>query len=119
MTREQMSARWIARWQGCRDSGQSMSEYARQEGFGASSAYRWLRKARSKGLRPDEPKTAKAVAVAKTPPVQFARVAVSDKPRSQSSVLLRVVLTNGRRAELEFGCIAHLGEVLDVLEHRA
>jgi transposase-like protein len=118
MTREQMSARWIARWKGCRNSGQSMSEYARQEGFGASSAYRWLRKARRSGVWSEEPEPGKAIAVAKTQPVQFARVAVSDTPRSQSSMLLRVVLTNGRRAELELGSIAHLGEVLDVLEQR-
>jgi len=95
-----------------------MSEYARQEGFGASSAYRWLRNARRSGVWSQEPERGKSIAVAKTQPVQFARVAVSAAPRSQSSVLLRVVLTNGRRAEIELGSMAYLGEVLDVLERR-
>jgi hypothetical protein len=52
--------------------------------------------------------------------VQFARVvAVSDAPAVRSAVLLRLVLINGRRAELEIGDVPQLGEVLDMLERRA
>jgi hypothetical protein len=51
--------------------------------------------------------------------VQFARVAVSDALAARSSMLLRVVLTNGRRAEFEIGEVPQLGEVLDMLERRA
>lgn len=32
---------------------------------------------------------------------------------------LRLILTNGRRAELEIGGVAQLAEVIDVLEGRA
>jgi hypothetical protein len=51
--------------------------------------------------------------------VRFARVAVNDTPLASASLLLRLVLTNGRRAELEIGGVAHLGEVLGVLERVA
>jgi transposase-like protein len=98
-----------------------MSEYARREGFNAHSAYRWRRRAYRSGQWSDAAgKPGKAITVAKPqPPVQFARVAVSDAPAARSSMLLRVVLTNGRRAELEIGDVPQLGEVLDMLEHRA
>jgi len=98
-----------------------MSEYARREGFNAHSAYRWRRTARRSGQWSDSAaKPGKAITVAKSPPaVQFARVAVSDAPAVRSAMLLRLVLTNGRRAELEVGDLPKLGEVLDMLERRA
>lgn len=120
MTREQSNAMWQARWEGLRSSGLTMKEYAQREGFQAASAYRWLRKARSSGMWLDEPKPGKAIAVTKPRTAAvFARVAVSDTPAARSSMLLRLILTNGRRAELEIGGVAQLGEVLEVLEGRA
>jgi transposase-like protein len=121
MTREQISAMWLARWRGWRRSGLKMSEYARREGFNAHSAYRWRRLARRLEQWPDSgAKPGKALTVAKRQlPVQFARVAVSDAPAVRSVVLLRLILTNGRRAELEIGDVPQLGEVLDMLERRA
>jgi transposase-like protein len=121
MTREQISAMWSARWRGWRRSGLKMSEYARREGFNAHSAYRWRRKARGSGQWSDAAsKPGKAITIAKPqPPVQFARVAVSDTPAMRRAVLLRLVLTNGRRAELEIGDVPQLGEVLDMLERRS
>ena len=41
------------------------------------------------------------------------------RPAVRSAVLLRLVLTNGRRAELEISDVLQLGEVLDMLERRA
>lgn len=97
-----------------------MKEYAQQEGFNAPSAYRWLRKARRCGLWMDEATPGKAMSVTKPRATAvFARVAVSDTPAARSSMLLRLVLTNGRRAELEIGDVAQLGEVLEVLEGHA
>lgn len=118
MTRDQANAMWHARWTQFRSSGLSMKDFAQRERFHAPSAYRWLRKARRCGLWPDETKPGKAIAVAK-PRVAavFARVAVSDVVRS--SMQLRLILTNGRRAELEIGGVAQLAEVIDVLEGRA
>ena len=120
MTREQTRAMWLARWKGWRSSGLKMSEYARREGFNAHSAYRWRRHARHSGQWSDSAaKAGKAITIAKPQPaVQFARVTVSDAPTARSSMLLRLVLTNGRRAELEIGDVPQLGEVLDMLEHR-
>jgi transposase-like protein len=119
MTREQSNAMWQGRWEGLRSSGLTMKEYARREGFPAPSAYRWLRKARRSGLWLDEPKPGKALAVTKPSVAMFARVAVSDTPAARSSMLLRLILTNGRRAELEIGGVGQLCEVLEVLEGRA
>lgn len=121
MTHEQTSAMWLARWRGFRSSGLKMTEYARREGFNAHSAYRWLRQARRSGQWCDSAApSGKAITLAKpAPAVQFARVAVSDSPAIRSAVLLRLVLTNGRRAELEIGSVAQLGEVLEMLERRA
>jgi len=121
MTREQTRAMWLARWQGWRSSGLKMSEYARREGFNAHSAYRWRRTARRSGQWFDAAaKPGKAITVAKPQPaVQFARVAVSDAPAVRRAMLLRLVLTNGCRAELEIGDVPQLGEVLEILERRA
>jgi transposase-like protein len=121
MTRAQTSVMWLARWQGWRSSGLKMSEYARREGFNSHSAYRWRRTARRSGQWSDAAaKPGKAITAAKPQPmVQFARVAVSDALAVRRTVLLRLVLTNGRRAELEIGDVPQLGEVLDMLERRA
>ncbi len=121
MTREQISAMWLTRWRGWRSSGMRMSEYARREGFNAHSAYRWRRHARRSGRwLDDSAQPRRELTVAKPQPaVKFARVAVSDASADRCSMLLRVDLTNGRRAELEIGGVSQLGEVLDVLEQRA
>lgn len=120
MTHEQTNAMWRARWRGLRRSGLKMAEYARREGFNAHSAYRWRRRAsRSRQWVDTAAKPGKAVMIAKaSPAVQFARVAVSDAPAVRRAVFLRLLLTNGRRAELEIGEVAQLSEVLDMLERR-
>lgn len=125
LTQEQratMSAMWLARWHGWQGTGVSMAEYARREGFDADAAYRWRRVLRRSGQWVEADG---APAVSKTPSVkkrrqavQFARVAVSDALPA-ASMLLRVVLMNGRRAELEIGGLAQLGEVIGVLERAA
>src|SRR5271170_7290832 len=110
MTRDQSNEMWHARWRGLRSSGLTMKDYAQRERFNAPSAYRWLRKARRCGLRLDEPTPGKAIAVTKARAAAvFARVAVSDTPSARSSMLLRLLLTNGRRAELELVGVAQLG----------
>jgi hypothetical protein len=119
MTRDETNAMWRARWQGLRASGLKMTEYAQREGFNAPSAYRWLRRARRSGKWSDSAPSGKSPEVTNPAPVVFARVAVSDTPAARSSMLLRLVLSNGRRAELELGSVAQLGEVLGVLERVA
>lgn len=126
LTREQratMSAMWLGRWRGWQSSGVSVAEYARREGFDADAAYRWRRVLRRTGqwIEADgSPAVSKASRVKKRKAmVRFARVAVKDAPLASASMLLRLVLSNGRRAELEMGGVAHLGEVLGVLERAA
>jgi len=124
LTREQratMGAVWLERWRAWQGSGISMAEYARREGFDADAAYRWQRVLRRTGqwVKADgTPSVGKSAAVKKErkAKVRFARVTVKDAPAAAASMLLRLVLTNGRRAELEIGGAAHLGEVLGVLE---
>jgi hypothetical protein len=126
LTQEQratMSAMWLARWHGWQGTGVSMAEYSRREGFDADAAYRWRGVLRRTGqwVQADgAPPISKAAAVKKrrAPAVRFARVAVRDTPPA-ASMLLRVVLMNGRRAELEIGGVVQLGEVIGALERAA
>jgi hypothetical protein len=126
LTQEQratMSAMWLAHWRGWQGSGVSMAEYARREGFDADAAYRWRRVLRRTGqwVEADGTPTANKVAIMKKrkAAVRFARVAVNDAPPASASLVLRLVLRNGRRAELEMGSVAYLGEVLGLLERVA
>src|SRR5271156_1339702 len=114
LTQEQratMSTMWLAHWRGWQGSGVSMAEYARREGFDADAAYRWRRVLRRTGQwigADGTPAVVKAAMVKKRKAaVRFARVAVKDAPVASASMLLRLVLTNGRRAELEIGGVAH------------
>ncbi|MHB8491762.1 MAG: IS66 family insertion sequence element accessory protein TnpA [Solirubrobacteraceae bacterium] len=119
--RATMSAMWLARWHSWQGSGISMAEYARREGFDADGAYRWQRVLRRTGQWVEAdgaPAVSTTVAVKKRRPApRFARVTVSDTP--SALMVLRIVLMNGRRAELEIGDAAQLGEVIGVLERAA
>lgn len=100
-----------------------MAEYARREGFDADAAYRWRRVLRRTGQWIEADGTAtvgKAAMVKKRKAaVRFARVAIKGTAVTSASMFLRLVLANGRRAELEIGGVAHLGEVLGILERAA
>ena len=126
LTREQrvtVSATWLGRWRGWQGSGLSVAEYARREGFDADAAYRWRRVLRRTGqwIEADgTPAMGKVARVKKRKAaVRFARVALKDTTAAPASMCLRMVLRNGRRAELEIVGVAHLGEVLGVLERAA
>src|SRR5271157_4117650 len=126
LTQEQratMGAMWLARWHAWNGTGVSMAEYARREGFDVDAAYRWRRVLRRTGQWVEAdgaPAVSKAATAKKrrSAAVRFARVAVRDTP-SAASMLLRVVLMNGRRAELEIGSVVQLREVLGALERAA
>jgi hypothetical protein len=51
-------------------------------------------------------------------PLQFARVALTESQRL-SPLIVRVVLGNGRRAEIELSELSQLGKILCVLEASA
>jgi hypothetical protein len=98
-----------------------MAEYARREGFDADGAYRWRRVLRRTGLWVEAegaPAVGQTVTVKKRRPApRFARVKVSDS--AATTMRLRLMLPNGRRAELEIGDAAQLGAVIGVLERAA
>lgn len=119
--RTAMGAMWLAHWQGWQSSGVPMAEYARREGFDAEAAYRCKRILRRNGQWIEgnaAPGAGKLGRIKKSKPtVRFARVAVSGL--ASASMQLRLILSNGRRAELEIGGIAQLGAVLEALEQAA
>ena len=115
--RETAGAKWLAHWQGWESSGVSMAEYARREGFDADAAYRWKRILRRAGQWNEAPGAPAAKRKKRVSPARFARVSVSDTP--VVSMVVRLVLMNGRRAELEIGGVAQLGQVIDALERAA
>jgi transposase-like protein len=126
LTRERratMSAMWLAHWRGWQGCGVSMAEYARREGFDADAAYRWRRVLRRTGQWVEAeggPALSKVATVKKRgAAVRFARVAVKDPPLTSAAMLLRLVLMNGRRAELEIDDVAQLGLVIGALERAA
>ena len=113
------SAEWLLHWRGWQSSGVSVAEYARREGFDVDAAYRWRRILQRTGQWTDAVGSVAPTAARKSKAgVGFARVAVTDAPTA-ASMLLRVVLRNDRRAELEVHSIVQLGEVLGVLERAA
>ena len=115
------NAVWLTRWQKCEGLGVTMAEYARREGFDAQTAYRWRRFSRLAGQWIDAKAVpGKALTISKPAAgAMFARVAVRDSAVGRGAMLLRVMLNNGRRAEVELTGVAQLGEVMDVLERRA
>ena len=120
--RAKMSAMWLAHWRGWQSAGVSMAEYARRQGFDADAAYRWKRVLRRTGQWDvaEVSDAAPQAVTARAPKavVRFARVALKETAVPES-MRLRVVLGNGRRAELEIVGMAQLGAVLGVLERAA
>jgi hypothetical protein len=111
------TAMWLAHWNGWKDSGESLAAYARRQGFDADAAYRWKRILRRGGQWIDDvPPHSNAVPRRKA--VKFARVALSDSPRT-ASMLLRISFSNGRRAELDLADVSQLGAVIAALEQAA
>jgi hypothetical protein len=116
--RATMGAMWLAHLQGWGASGVSLAEYARREGFDADGAYRWKRILRRTGQWVEAAAAPAAKSKKRSSTVRFARLAVNDAPLP-AAMLLRLVLMNGRRAELEIEGIANLKDVLGVLERAA
>ena len=108
-------AQWLERLQGWKDSGQSMSAYARDRGLTLWAMYHWRGVLIREGLWPAQPSEPSRNSAA---PLKFARVAVSDTTGS-APLIVRIVLDNGRRAEIELSELSQLGKVLSALEEPA
>lgn len=110
-------AMWLAHWNGWKESGESMSAYARRQGFDADAAYRWKRILRRGGEWIDDAPPDSA-ASPRRKPVKFARVSLSDALRA-APLVLRLSFSNGRRAELDLSDISQLGAIIAALEPAA
>ena len=125
LTREERvvaGALWLARWQAWRSTGLSVAEYGRREGFDPRAAYRWKRTLRRTGQWIEDQERAPARKPAcrnRKVVTRFARVEVQDSAAPSSSMLLRLTLGNGRRAELEVSGVAQFAELIGALERAA
>ena len=112
-------AEWLTHLQGWKDPGQSLSAYAKVHGLPLWTIYHWRSVLMREGRWLEHPQAAnRSGARGSTVPMSFARIAVTDSPRPMS-LIVRVVLGNGRRAEIELSELERLGELLGVLEQRA
>jgi transposase-like protein len=122
--RERTHAGWLEHLQGWKASGHGLSAYARSHGIEPGSMYYWRTALRRKGLwpaEPDDPGRERGAAAVSDPagvPLRFARVKLDQASRGLS-LTVRVMLANGRRAEIELEGVRHLSEVLGALERSA
>lgn len=120
--RQRKVAEWLDYLQGWKNSGESLAAYARSHGLPLWSAYHWRKALTQDGSLPEEPasrsKSHATQRLARRAPLRFARVTVTDSA-PVAPLIMRVQLSNGRRAEIECSDAGQLGEVLAVLERPA
>lgn len=119
--RSQRVAQWLAHLRAWSQSGKSASAYAAGHGLTASAMYYWRRVLTREGHWHGPGAAAADARVARralSAPLRFARVAVTQSARPVPLVV-RVVLGNGRRAEIDVPELERLSEVLGVLERWA
>jgi transposase-like protein len=105
----------------CLASGERLSAYARRHGFDIDEGYRWTRTLRRAGLWPVKQKSnsgAGSAIVARKSAPRFARVRIASAQETELSLplALRLVLANGRRAELLMSDERQLPRMLRLLE---
>jgi hypothetical protein len=120
--REQRISEWLDHLQRWKQSGQSLSAYARAEGLALWSVYHWREVLRREGCWQESPtqrRGSSALARGKrSVPLRFARVRVSDTALGVG-LTIRVQLLNGRRAEIDLGESGQLVAMLALLEQPA
>jgi hypothetical protein len=105
----------------CSASGERLSGYALRHGLDVDEGYRWKRTLRGAGLWPVKQQSAggatSAIEARKLAP-RFARVRIAAAPDTEraSALALRLMLANGRRAELLLSDERQLPRVLRLLE---
>jgi hypothetical protein len=119
--RERQIEGWLEHLQSWKASGQPLLAYARAHGIGPWTMYRWRNVLRREGRwaeGDDGEGGMQRRAAAPDParlPLRFARVKLSETARCQS-LTVRVILRNGRRAEIDLDDAERLSEVLTLLE---
>jgi hypothetical protein len=122
--REAKGAFWLQHLCECSASGEHLSAYTHPHGLDVDEGYRWTRTLRRAGLWPVKQKRESAAAsalVARESTARFARVRIESAQRAEltSALLLRLMLANGRRAELILSDEQQLPRVLTLLEQTA
>jgi hypothetical protein len=122
--REAKCAFWLQHLCECSTAGEQLAVYCHRHELDVDEGYRWTRSLRRAGLWPVKPKSARVAVSAlvrrKSAP-RFARVRVASAPEAElaSPLALRLMLANGRRAELILSDEQQLPRVLRLLEQAA
>jgi hypothetical protein len=110
---------WLQRLRECRESKQTLVDYARRHGYKLDEAYRWTQILRRVGqwpaARKDNRKAAKIGL-----PARFARVRIVEVcPIKPAPLRVQVQLVNGRRADVVLDDDEHLPRLMTLLERPA
>jgi hypothetical protein len=118
--REAKRAFWLQHIRECSACGERLSRYAQRHGLDVDEGYRWKRRLRRAGLWPLKPRSdcGATALVARQSAPRFARVRVASAQEAEfsSALTLRLMLANGRRAELTLSDEQQLPRVLKLLE---
>lgn len=121
--REQKAQQWLEHLQGWRARGGSLAAYAHEAGLAEWQAYRWQRILEREGRWVADPLVKRARSkrsVAATDGGgKFVQVRVTPAREAPVSLVVRVWLANGRRAEIRLTEASALGTVLTMLEAHA
>ena len=115
--REQRINEWLEHLRRCEADGGSLAAYAKQHGIAEWQLYQWRSRLIRDGRWPAVKRQAapKSTSRAFTVPARFARVAVTS---SSPTYVVRLQLTNGRRAEIEMAQMDSLIHLIGALERQ-
>lgn len=113
---ERKSAEWLEHLQSWKDSGESLSAYARSRHLPLWALYHWRKILQREERWSEEPRSKGGSKTgAHRVPLRFARVAVNERTEP-SRMTVRVQLLSRRHVEIELDSAGQLAEVLEVLE---
>jgi hypothetical protein len=112
--REQRIQQWLEHLRRCEAAGGSMVSYAKEHGLPVWALYQARSRLVRRGLWSAKKRESKAAPSNQVVPVHFARVAVTTSP----AYVLRLQLTNGRRAEIELAQMDSLMQLIGALEQQ-
>jgi len=121
--RKQKAQQWFEHLQAWRARGGSLAAYAREAGLAEWQAYRWQRILEREGRWVADPLIKRARSKTSVAPTdgggKFVQVRLTPAREPPGSLVVRVWLANGRRAEIRLTEVSALGTVLTMLEAHA
>ena len=106
---------WLEHLRRCEAAGSSVASYTKEHGLPTWALYQWRSRLVRDGLWPAKVREAKRDPRSQIVPVHFARVAVT---APAPACVVRLQLTNGRRAEIELTQIDPLIQLISALEQQ-